>query len=153
MIFCNIMVLPTTKSSCTTLNYSIFPAFTGVARIMRRGNSISRVKTFCLSFSCNSQVLLSYQVATTPGLGVNAKNLTWLQGNWYWSRWVPSSKVHHALYSFSYTWQGPRNHQGVMDIVLTWGKLLKDFGGHKVCRGGRGLSGRRARGPILESQV
>ena len=26
--------------------------------------------------SCNLQVLLSYQVATTPGLGVNAKNLT-----------------------------------------------------------------------------
>merc|ERR1719153_2040093 len=32
------------------------------------------------------------------------------------------------------------------------GKLLKDFGGHKVCRGGRGLSGTRATDPILESQ-
>ena len=58
ILLCNIMVLPTTKSSCTTLNHSILYAFACIARIMRRGNSIAGVKTFCVGFSYNSYVVL-----------------------------------------------------------------------------------------------
>ena len=54
IFLCNIMVLPTTKSSCTTLNYAILSAYACIARIMRRGNGIAGVKTFCVSFSYNS---------------------------------------------------------------------------------------------------
>ena len=61
MILCNIIVLPTTKSFCTTRNYSILSTLACVTRIMRRGNSIAGVKTFCVSFSYKNK-LCNYQV-------------------------------------------------------------------------------------------
>ena len=58
MMLYNIILLPTTKSFCTTRNYSILSTLACVARIMRRGNSIAGVKTFCVGFSYNSYVVL-----------------------------------------------------------------------------------------------